>query len=401
MRFLVALLFIEPFLSTAFPVTSKHVIARSLSSLYATSNNDNDGSSLLLDDCVCLVTGASRGIGKGIALELGRQGATVYITGTSSSAASNLRSDLSSSAYTATAETGGPGTIEETASQVTAAGGTGIPVYCNHADDLQVQALMQQIESTHGSLDILVNNAFRLPSGGVQTLQAKFYEPGAIDAWDALHTVGVRSHFVTTSLAVPLLFKSTRKKHLPRPFVGLISSFGGLSYTFNVAYGVGKCAVDRMCKDMAVELNSMSSKSQQQQVCVTSFWPGVVATERTLLSVESGDWNDFVGIPLDNAESPQLTGRAIVAVATDANNMVKTGTVQVVAELAQEYGFVDINGQQPPSIRSLRFLLPAYAMDETMRQRIPTSWIPDWKLPFWLMASGRPPAPDEQGVKKR
>jgi dehydrogenase/reductase SDR family protein 1 len=178
--------------------------------------------------------------------------------------------------------------------------------------------------------------------------------------------------------------------------VAMISSFGSLSYTFNVAYGVGKCAVDRMTKDMAAEL-SMSD----QDVCVTSFWPGVVNTERTQISVESGDWDEFVGIPLDNAESPQYTGRAIVAVATDAGNRKKSGTNQVVAELAQEYGFVDVNGKQPPSIRSLRFLLPAYAFDDKMRQSIPTWSIPDWKLPFWLIASGRPPKPDETGVKQR
>jgi hypothetical protein len=94
---------------------------------------------------------------------------------------------------------------------------------------------------------------------------------------------------------------------------------------------------------------------------------------------------------MDNAESPQFSGRAIVAVATDANNLEKTGTYQVVAELAEEYGFVDITGKVPPSIRSLRFLLPTYGMTKEQRESVDPSLIPNWKLPFWIMAQGKPP----------
>jgi dehydrogenase/reductase SDR family protein 1 len=167
---------------------------------------------------------------------------------------------------------------------------------------------------------------------------------------------------------------------LPRPFIAMISSFGGITYTFNLPYGVGKAAVDRLAKDMAVELLA-------EDICVTSFWPGVVRTERTDAMVESGEWDEFVGIPLDYAETPEFTGRAVVAVATDAGNLEqKSGTYQVVAELAQEYGFTDVDGSRPPSIRSLRFLLPTYG-----NVSLPEWLIPDWKLPFWVMASGKPP----------
>jgi len=201
---------------------------------------------------------------------------------------------------------------------------------------------------------------------------------------------------VASCYAVPLMKKNTNspggmtRGQMKRPMIAMISSFGGITYTFNVAYGVGKAAVDRLAKDMAVEL-------KEEDIMVTSFYPGVVLTERTLRAVESGDWDKQVGIPLDNAETPAYTGRAVIAVATDQADdaMSKSGTFQVVAELSKEYGFTDENGRQPPSIRSLKFLLPAYGFDEETRKKVPDWIIPDWKLPFFIMANGEPPKPAE------
>jgi len=324
-----------------------------------------------LSGCICLVTGASRGIGKGIAIELGYQGATVYVTGTTTSA---------------TPES--PGTITETAHLVTEMGGQGVAVVCDHSNDENVKALMKQIEEEHGRLDMLINNAFRLPSGGVKELNKKFWELD-LSMWDSLHQVGLRSHFTASYFAMPLLLKSAKSsaRPIPRPFIGMIGSFGGLSYTFNLPYGVGKAGVDRLAKDMAFEV-------KDEDICVVSFWPGLVRTERTEISVENGDWDKYVGLPLDSAESPRFTGRAIIAVATDDENLKKSGTYQVVAELANAYGFSDVDGSNPPSIRSLKFLLPSYGFDKKIKERIPVSWIPDWKLPFWLMAQGQPPQSD-------
>jgi dehydrogenase/reductase SDR family protein 1 len=330
-----------------------------------------------LEGCVCVVTGASRGIGKGIAVALGKEGATVYVTGTSSTTSSVQ------GPYTTNPEVGGPGTVEETASLITKLGGKGIAVICNHAHDAEVKALFDRVEEEQGRLDILVNNVFRIPPGGLEKLMGKFWQQG-VEAWDTLHTVGLRSHFVASTYAIPLMLKSRSGSKLPRPFIGMISSFGGLSYTFSVPYGVGKAGVDRLAKDMAVELTS-------EDICVVSFYPGVVKTERTDAALVNGEWDKYVGIPLDNAETPEFTGRALVAVATDADNMRKSGTYQVVAELAQEYGFTDVDGTTPPSIRSIKFLLPAYAMDEETRKKVPDWLIPDFKLPFWIMSEGKPP----------
>jgi dehydrogenase/reductase SDR family member 1 len=368
--------------------------------------HDDDLKGRSLRGCVCLVTGASRGIGKGVAVELGRAGAIVYVTGTSSASTSSTSTSSSSSLYATSELVGGPGTIEETAQQVTEAGGRGVPVYCNHANDGDVKSLFRRIQQQHGRLDILVNNAFRVP-GGPDALYGKFWEQGP-DVWDCLHTVGLRSHYVASCYAVPLLLRSkpywsslrqqtssssssknnnnSIAQGVPRPLVVMVSSFGGLAYAFNVAYGVAKAGVDRLAKDMAVELRS-------EDVCVVSLWPGVVATERTDQAVRSGDWDRHVGLPLDHCESPQFTGRAVRAIALDRNNMKKSGSYQVVAELAQEYGFVDVNGERPPSIRSLRFLLPTYGMTAEMRSKVPARLIPDWKLPFWVMAGGAPPPP--------
>jgi dehydrogenase/reductase SDR family protein 1 len=263
-------------------------------------------------------------------------------------------------------------------------------VLCDHSQDDQVKELFDRIEKEHGRLDLLVNNVFRIPPGGTDGLFGKFWEVG-IDAWDYVHTVGTRSHYVASCYAVPLMKKNNpcAKGRMKRPMIAMISSFGGITYTFNVPYGVNKCAVDRLAKDMAVEL-------REEDISVTSFYPGLVLTERTQRTVESGEWEKNVGIPLENAETPRFTGRGVIAVATDQNDdaMSKTGTFQVVAELAKEYGFTDENGRQPPSIRSLKFLLPAYGFDEETRKRVPASLIPDWKLPFFIMAQGAPPKSD-------
>lgn len=348
----------------------------------ADSSSSSPPPSSELEGCVCLVTGASRGIGKGVALELGGRGAVVYVTGTSST--TERRADAAASGDD---DAPPPGTVEETADAVTAAGGAGIAVVCDHSDDAQVRDLVDRIGRERGRLDVLVNNAFRLPGGGAGQLRRKFWQLGP-EAWDSLHTVGLRSHYVTTCLAMPLLFRardySQQRGPVPRPLIAMIGSFGGLAYMFNVPYGVGKAGVDRMARDMAVEL-------RPEGVCVVSLWPGVVDTERTRIAVASGDWDRYVGVPLENAETPQFTGRAVAALAADPDNMSKTGTHQVVAELAQEYGFTDVSGRTPPSIRSLRFLLPGYAFDAETRERVPEWLIPDWKLPFWMMASGPPP----------
>lgn len=383
-------LFVTQFFSTK-PVMAKMTEREDDEALPSGSANTPDWQQeRLLKDRVCLVTGASRGIGRGIAVELGRLGATVYITGTTTT----TRIESSGAAT----EKADPETIEATARLVTEAGGVGIPVVCDHSNDGDAARLVARIDSEQGGrLDLLVNNAFRIPPGGARSLQGKFWEQGA-EVWDSLHQVGLRSHYVTSCLAMPLLLKSRDALRAPefaavggggagmvRPLIVMISSFGGVSYTFNVAYGVGKAGVDRLAKDMAVELTP-------ENIAVVSLWPGVVLTERTERAVQSGEWDTYVGLPLDQAETPAFTGRAVVALALDPDNLRKTQSgPHVVAELAEEYGFTDINGRTPPSIRSLRFLLPSYAFTDEWRQKIPPHLIPNWKLPFWVMAQGAPP----------
>lgn len=263
---------------------------------------------------VVVVTGASRGAGKGIALALGAAGATVYVTGRTQ--------------HEGDAEL--PGTVAATADEITRRGGKGIAVICDHADDEQVKALFEQLEREQGRLDILVNNALLVPEG--LTDKGPFWGK-PLGLQDILN-VGMRSSYVASYYAAPLLLKSTS---------GLIvntSSFGGRCYMHGPAYGAGKAAVDKMAHDMAIDFKPFN-------VAVISLWMGLLKTERTTKVFAAEP--ELYGPMAATAESAEFPGLVINALANDPERMARSGQIWVGAELALEYGVVDIDGKQPPS----------------------------------------------------
>lgn len=253
---------------------------------------------------IAVVTGASRGIGKGIAHALGDAGATVYVTG---------RTVTPGSAPL-------PGSIGETADEVTRRGGKGIAVQCDHGDDAQIKKLFELVaDEQRGRMDLLVNNVYRIPDppawgGG-------FWEH-PVSIWDDQVGIGLRAHYVASVYGAPMMVKA--KSGL----IVNISSGGGAQYIYSASYGVGKAGLDRLAKDMAHELRPYN-------VAAVSLWPGAVKTEFVMKFAAGG------GIDLSQAESPIFTGRAIVALASDPQLMTKSGQVFVVANLAKEYGFKD------------------------------------------------------------
>jgi dehydrogenase/reductase SDR family member 1 len=265
---------------------------------------------------IALVTGASRGIGKGVAQALGAAGATVYVTG---------RTEHPSNAAVPL-----PGTIHETAALVTQAGGTGIAVRCDHSDDGQVRAVFDRIQTEQGRLDLLVNNAWtgyqakqRSKKSGFRTSFWKL--PPAF--WDTMFTVGVRSHYVASGYAAAMMVQQQS---------GLIvhlTAMAGEGYSENVVYGVSKAAVNRMAADMAHEL-------QPYQVTVVALCPDIVATEMLMAGRKSQALEKWM-------ETPLFVGRAVVALASDPQLSSKTGKVYRTRALAREYGFIDVDGHQP------------------------------------------------------
>ena len=269
-----------------------------------------------LSTTIALVTGASRGIGKGIAEALGAAGATVYLTG---------RTEDADSATVPL-----PGTIHETAELVTQAGGYGIALRCDHAEDAQVRAVFDQIQAEQGRLDLLINNAWagyqpkqRSNKSGFHTAFWKL--PPAF--WDTMFTVGVRSHYVASGYAAAMMVQQGSG------LIVQLTAGAGDAYGENVAYGVSKAAVNRMVADMAHEL-------QKHPVTVVGLRPDIVATEMLLKGKKTQRLEPWM-------ESPLFVGRAVVALATDPQVHAKTGGVYGTRALAREYGFSDIGGHQP------------------------------------------------------
>jgi NAD(P)-dependent dehydrogenase (short-subunit alcohol dehydrogenase family) len=267
---------------------------------------------------VALVTGASRGAGKGIALALGAAGATVYVTG---------RSQREGDAPL-------PGTIYATAREIDALGGRGIALPCDHADDAQVAAVFACIRAEHGRLDVLVNNATVLHDELIRP--APFWEK-PLELVNILD-VGLRSAYVASWHAAPLM--TQRRDGL----IVFTSSFGSSCYMHGAAYGAQKVGVDKFAKDMAVDLKPYN-------VAAVSIWMGMLKTERTerVVAAHPDQYADFSAL----AESPQFTGRLVDALYRDPHRAERTGLVLVGAELALEYGIADLDGRQPPSHREM------------------------------------------------
>ena len=264
----------------------------------------------MLEGRVAVVTGASKGVGKGVALGLGEAGATVYGTGRDA------------------------GRLAATVAEIERLGGVGHAAQLEHGDDGQVEALFARVRAEHGRLDLLVNVAMstpqrsELPPGMLSQWDLHPFWEIPVRFWDVFHTVGLRSHYVASAYAAPLLIETGGG------LIVCISAPGAIRYVNNVPYGVGKAGVEKLVRDMAEEL-------RPHNVASVSLWPGFVRTE------------DVVGSPdvypdLSGTVAQIFAGRAVAALAADPNVMAKTGETLKGYELASEYGFAD---EAPVTVR--------------------------------------------------
>ncbi len=252
-----------------------------------------------LQGYVVLVTGASRGVGRGVAAALAGAGATVYATGRTV-AATRFPSNV-------------------------------VPVPCDHADDDAVAAVFARIRDERGRLDILVNSAWggyeRMVEGGRFTWPDPFWQQPAW-RWDAMMTAGVRAAFVASQHAAGMMVPAGRG------LIASISHWAAQKHIGNVPYGVAKAATDKLTADMAHEL-------RPHGVAAVSLYPGLVRTEAVLAA----------GVfDLSNSESPEFTGLAVAALASDPALLELSGRCHVVADLARRYGFADIDGKRPRAL---------------------------------------------------
>lgn len=270
-----------------------------------------------LNGTIALVTGASRGVGRGIAEVLGERGATVYVTGRSKTSESS------------TEELGQ--TVFETAELVAKRGGKGIAVVCDHANDANVEALFKQIENEQGRIDVLVNNVW----GGYERygddFSASFWvQP--LDRWHGMFTAGLRAHYTASRLAARMMLKQKRG------LIINISAGDDNKYLGSTMYTVAKRAVDTLAWSMSIELRPYN-------IAAITLHAGFTRTERVLQAFGP---NGMDADTYATTNSPYYNGRAVAALAEDENIMSKTGRILKVGEVAEEYGFTDIDGRRVP-----------------------------------------------------
>jgi NAD(P)-dependent dehydrogenase (short-subunit alcohol dehydrogenase family) len=290
----------------------------------------NENTHRPLKDCVAVVTGASRGAGRGIAMELGAAGATVYVTGRSTreQPAQTYGQLLSLSDMQAV-----PGSIDDTADELTRMGGRGIAVQCDHTREEEVAALFARVEREADRIDLLVNNAW----GGHETFNGVFEAPfweHPLSNWDSMFDRGVRNHLVASRCAAPLMVQQKKGLILTTTFWDRGHYLRG-----NFFYDLAKASMTRLAFGMAQEL-------KPHGVASVAVSPGWMRTEFVLAGHKTDEAHWHERPALARTESPRYLGRAIAALAGDARVMDKSGEVLRVADLAREYGFTDIDGRQ-------------------------------------------------------
>lgn len=267
---------------------------------------------------VVLVTGASRGIGRGIALALAAPGTTVYLTGrTTRAGAAPL-----------------PGSLPETAAEVERRGGRSVGLQCDHRDDAQVAGVFQRIAAEEGRLDLLVNNATAIPDELV--LPGGFWEKPL--AMQALLDTGLRSHYVASWHGARMMVAQRSG------LIAMISSPGARCYMHGPAYGAGKAGIDKMAADMAIDL-------KKHHVAALSLWAPLTLTERSRLAMQQhpGEYDAFMA----HAVQPEFMGRLLAALLIDPQLSERSGKTWYAAELAAELGVRDLDGRQPSSDRAM------------------------------------------------
>jgi len=316
---------------------------------------------------VALVTGASRGVGKGIAVQLGAAGAIVYITARTLDPREGTHPGL--------------GSLTETAQEIKRRGGQCIPVKVDHEKDNEILELFHQIgREQNNRLDILVNCAFK----GVNSLftdpKLAFWELKP-EVWDDVNNVGLRNNYICSVYAARMMVPAKQG------LIINISSMGGMRYMFNVPYGVGKAALDRMSKDCGIELRSSN-------ITCLSLYPGAVKTELVKELIEKHSPKVKVGggmleIKLSdifkNGESPEFTGKVVAALAQDPKLMSYNSQVVIVADYAQSHGIVDIDNRQIASVRQVSYLAQMVLPD---RCQFMTRFIPRFvKVPTFMITA--------------
>lgn len=298
---------------------------------------------------VCVVTGASRGIGRGIALQLCKAGATVYITGRHLD------------------------TLRATAQEAQSLGGRCVPVVCDSSQESEVKSLFEQVDREQkGRLDVLVNNAYAGVQAILNASNKSFWEvPASI--WDDINNVGLRGHYLCSVYGARLMVPAGKG------LIVIVSSPGGLQHMFNVPYGVGKAACDRLAADCAHEL-------RRHGVSYVSLWPGLVQTELVKEFITKEEHHEHPLIKkmkpdFLSAESTEMSGKCVVALATDPNILNLSGKVLPSCDLARHYGLKDIDGRPVKDYFSL-----GYALSQVSSLGWLNSYLPGFlRVPKWII----------------